>query len=107
MAYGNDQGLLRIIDLRNTSKDLQLIAAHQAPITELQYKSSDPNTIITSSLDGELLKWQFSVDTTSIDVCSIFGNGTKCDSAILSFDLNSNDMLAFSTDIESIHCLEL
>jgi len=105
VACGNDQGVLRIIDLRNTTKDLQLIAAHEAPITELKYKNSEPNTIITSSLDGELLKWTFSVDSVNlVDVYSIFG--TKGSSSILSFDLNVNDWLAFSTDLESIYCSE-
>lgn len=105
VACGNDQGILRIIDLRDTSKDLQLIAAHEAPITELKYKNSEPNTIITSSLDGELLKWTFSVETSLNNVSSIFGS--KGSSSILSFDLNANDVLAFSTDIESIYCAEL
>lgn len=105
MACGNDQGVLRIIDLRNTTKDLQLIAAHEAPITELKYKNSEPNTIITSSLDGELLKWTFSIDTVSlVDVSSLFGS--KRSSSILSFDLNANDWLTFSTDLESIYCVE-
>lgn len=105
MACGNDQGILRIIDLRDTSKDLQLIAAHEAPITELKYKNCEPNTIITSSLDGEVLKWTFSVDTNLNNVTSIFGS--KGGASILSFDLNANDVLAFSTDVESIYCTEL
>jgi hypothetical protein len=42
---------------------------------------------------------------TLTNVCSVYG--IKRGPSILSFDLNANDVLAFSTDLESIYCTEL
>lgn len=55
VASGNDMGNVCLFDLRNTGSVLIQFSAHDSLLTELQYKQSENNVILSSSLDGQLL----------------------------------------------------
>lgn len=105
VSCGNDLGLLSIWDLRNQAENLDFVSAHDYAITALQYVFTETNSALSSSLDGQLLKWNFSADNRLQNVQCVFGS--KGNSAITSFDLSVGGRLAFFTDLESLYVMSL
>ncbi|RWS01978.1 hypothetical protein B4U79_18531 [Dinothrombium tinctorium] len=101
IASGNDVGVVSLWDLRNNASHLLHISAHSSLISELHYKENENNTIITSSYDGQLLKWILSPSSQFKKVDSIMGKDG--DSPINSFHININNDLIFSTDNEALY----
>ncbi|RWS31264.1 hypothetical protein B4U80_13175 [Leptotrombidium deliense] len=101
IASGNDSGVLSLWDLRSNASHLLHVAAHNALISELQYKENDNNTIITSSNDGQLLKWTLTPSSQFEKVDAIMGK--EGDPAVNSFHINMNNDIIFSTDNEVLY----
>ncbi|XP_054160122.1 nucleoporin Nup43-like [Oppia nitens] len=101
IACGNDVGVMSIWDVRNGGQQVIQMSGHTSYITELAYKSNEPNVLLTSSLDGSLLRWNMSADTKLASVDAIVGRDAG--SAITSFDVNSLDEIVFSADNEVLY----
>lgn len=101
VACGNDIGLLYIWDLRNNaSRPMQPVSVHTAEINCLKYLENDPNIIITSGLDGQLIKWNISNDFEVNSVESIIDK--KNSYPINCFDIYSNQIV-FADDNEVLY----
>jgi WD40 repeat protein len=105
VSCGNDLGLLSIWDLRSQANNLHFISAHEHAITQLQYVFTENNSVISSSLDGQLLKWNFNSGNQLENVQCV--NGSKGEAAIESFDLSVGGRIAFFTDLEALHIKSL
>lgn len=101
VSCGNDVGVLSLWDMRNTGKQLMQVSGHSSLISELNYKSNEPNILITSSYDGQLLRWNISSSSQLVSVDAIMGRDGG--SPINSFDINSSDGIIFSADNEVLY----
>jgi len=101
ISCGNDVGVLSLWDMRNNGKQLMRVSGHSALISELNYKSNEPNILITSSYDGQLLRWNISSASQLVSVDAIMGR--EGSSPINSFDVNSSDGIIFSADNEVLY----
>ena len=66
-ASGSLNGNLCLWDLRKADAALLQLAAHSACVTELQYKENEANVVLSSSLDGKLIRW------TLLPTCEVSG----------------------------------
>jgi glutamate-rich WD-repeat protein len=101
IVSGNDLGELTLWDLRNNATELLRISAHSSLISEMQYKPNDSSSLLTSSFDGQLLKWQFDSNSQLSKVDCLFGSNG--DPPINSFHVNNNNQVIFSTEIEALY----
>ncbi|KAH7643077.1 uncharacterized protein LOC124497858 [Dermatophagoides farinae] len=102
VACGNDLGLLYIWDLRNSGhRPMQPISVHGAEINCLKYIPNERNTIMTSSLDGQLIKWNISNDF-EIDTVEAIIDNKKNTYPINCFDIYKNQIV-FADDNEVLY----
>ena len=101
ISYGNDRGLLGLWDLRNNGKHLMEVSTHKSYVSELQYLKNQSNILMSSSFDGQLLKWNISPESqlTSVEAIAI----TETNSPINSFDVNFHNEYIFSSDNEVLY----
>ncbi|KAH9412469.1 Nucleoporin Nup43 [Dermatophagoides pteronyssinus] len=101
VACGNDLGLLNIWDLRNTGhRPMQPVSVHAAEINCLKYIANERNTIMTSGLDGQLIKWNISNDFEIDTVEAIVDKNNTY--PINCFDINENQIV-FADDNEVLY----
>ena len=60
VVCGSSSGILSIFYLRNGLNQLLHMATHTDYVSEVFYKENEPNKIITSSHDGQILVWSVS-----------------------------------------------
>lgn len=97
---GNDQGSIIIYDLRNDRSAIAEISAHTAAITKVKYRPRDSNIVYSSSVDGDLFRWnlspEFIVNHIPKKVESI--GCTSDPLSITSFDVNYFGDMLYTTD---------
>ncbi|CAL4095267.1 unnamed protein product, partial [Meganyctiphanes norvegica] len=60
IAAGGEDGALALWDMRNTQQPVTIIAAHEAPISEVRFHPSAPEHLFTCGMDGQILHWDAS-----------------------------------------------
>lgn len=97
---GNDQGSIIIYDLRNQNSALAQISAHGAAITSVKYRPKEPNILYSSSVDGELFRWNLSSEFSALSMpkkVECIGSTIE-PLTISSFDINHLGDMLYSTD---------
>lgn len=95
---GNQLGTLCVWDLRKSGSNMGELAGHGSAVTELQFFENGKFTI-TSSLDGQLLKWSMSTLGQLDNVEAIVRPMSLSGPAITCFDLHSaSDSIIFGND---------
>ncbi|UXI15892.1 zinc finger protein castor 1-like [Sarcoptes scabiei] len=104
IACGNDLGFLYLWDLRNSlHRPMQPVSGHTASISGLKYMENEPNFIITSSLDGQLIKWNITNEFEIVSVDSLIDKRNKF--PINCFDINQySNQILFADDNEVLYC---
>lgn len=84
------------------------MAAHSACITELQYKENETNVILSSSLDGKLIKWRLlpTCELTSAD--AIVSPQSLAGPAVICFSMHKNvNELVYANDKEILSMISM
>lgn len=107
-ASGTQSGHLCLWDMRKTDTALLQLASHSACITELQYKENESNVIISSSLDGKLIRWNLLPTSEVTAAEAVVSPQSLSGPAIICFHLHprTND-LVFATDRETLSHISL
>lgn len=97
---GNDQGSIVLYDLRNVKSAVAEISAHRAAVTNVRYRPKDPNIVYSSSVDGDLFRWnltpEFLVSHIPRKIESI--GCTSDPLSITSFDVNYFGDMIYTAD---------
>ena len=108
VVSGNESGNVCLWDLRNEGSILVQFSAHDSLITELQYKENESNIILSSSLDGQLLKWNLLPSCQLQSVDSLVSPQSSAGPSISCFHLNpSGNEIIFGTDNEVLSLTSL
>lgn len=101
VVSGNESGNVCLWDLRSEGSILVQFSAHDSLITELQYKENESNIIISSSLDGQLLKWNLLPSCQLQSVDSLVSPQSAAGPSITCFHLNPlGNEIVYGTDNE-------
>lgn len=107
-ASGTQAGNLCLWDLRKADAALLQLAAHSACVTELQYKENETNVILSSSLDGKLIKWNLLPTCEVTAAEAIVSPQSLAGPAIICFNLHKQaNELVFATDKEVLTLISM
>lgn len=101
---GNDEGSLVLYDLRNPNRALVQISAHSSSITNIKYRPRSANLVYSSSVEGELFRWdlttEFTYNSAPKQVQSI--SRVKDPISITTFDVNHLGDMIYAVDIGAL-----
>lgn len=102
IACANDLGFLYLWDLRNGGqRPMQPASAHMGAINCIRYAENQPNLLFTSSIDGQLIKWNISNDFEINSVEAIIDKSNPY--PINCFDINAKNQLVLADDNEVLY----
>ncbi|VTZ68109.1 ribosome assembly protein RRB1, putative [Plasmodium chabaudi chabaudi] len=67
LASGGDDSLVKIWDIRNTSKNVASLNFHKDSITSISWDSKDTYVVLASSLDNSISVWDLSVESEALE----------------------------------------
>ncbi|CDU17270.1 hypothetical protein YYC_05419 [Plasmodium yoelii 17X] len=67
LASGGDDSVVKIWDIRNTSKNVASLNFHKDSITSISWDSKDTYVLLTSSLDNSISVWDLSVESEGLE----------------------------------------
>lgn len=97
-------------DMRNVNEPVLQVSSHDSPITGLLYDVSQINSLYSSSLDGQLLRWEFAKhEMKKVEplVRPINLSGPSINCFCLTGKSNGKTQLIYGTDREVLYSLEL
>ena len=96
-------------DMRNECEPILQVASHESSITGLLYDVNQVNSLYSSSLDGQLLRWEFErnqMKTVEPLVRPMNLSGPSINCFCLTGKSNGKTQLIYATDREVLYQLQ-